>query len=464
MPALPPTCTRTRLLAAALLTAILAACGTPPPPAPVTVAKPPAEHQLPAAARQAIAQRFPDLKIVSDSSGVLPTPGVDDIAVVLKRGDISGEYVVALVAPDGQGGWRVADASQPIVPGCGKCSVSADLAPHGLYVRVIRAEGPDFENFTYQFAPGAGTEPWRLVNVTAYIPPRADAPAAPGFSASVDLLSGQRTDIIDEAGADGTLHRERQSTVPLRAAIAFGDFSFAADALDAETRKLPPVVFDPSGTLPPAAVDALRERFPKMTVRSQASGTLRGEGRDIAAVLVPADRAARTGAASDAVVAVLLAQPDGSVRLADVSGAMAHDCPTCDVQVQIAHRTLRVQTTDVNATGSVSMDYQFAFKPKDAPLRLVALRTETTQRAGDSANRRTVASTNLINGEHVETVDGVVNGKRSHNEQKTRLAPGAPIPLAAFAFDPAALGDEATAAGPPASAPAAATAAALSGS
>ena len=429
------------------LTAIVAACTTPPP-ASVAVAKPKPEHQMPEAARQALAQRFPDLAVVSDSSGV-PMPGVDDIAVVLKRGDISGEHFVALLEPDGAGGWRVAESSRPIVPGCGKCSVSADLAPHGLYVRVIRALGADFENFTYQFAPGAQAEPWRLVNVTAYIPPRDNDATSHGFSASVDLLSGQRTDIVDEAGDDATLHHERQSAVALRAPIAFGDFSFAPDALDVETRKLPPVVFDPAGTLPVAAVDALRERFPKMTVQSQSSGALRGEGRDIAAVLVPADRAARTGAAADAVVAVLLAQPDGSVKVGDVSGAMAHDCPTCDVQVQIARRTLRVQTTDVKATGSVSTDWQFAFKPKDAPMRLVGLRTETTERSAANANRRTVASTNLINGDHVETIDGVVNGHRSHNEQKTRLAPAAPVLLSDFGFDPAALLDDApTAAGP----------------
>jgi len=430
------------------LTAIVAACTTPPPK-PVAVAKPP-EHRLPDAVVRVLAERFPNQTIVSDSSSAPPTPGVDDIAVVLKKGDISGESTVALVAPDGHGGWRVADASQPIVPGCGKCSVSADLAPHGLYVRVIRADGADFENFTYQFAPGAGTEPWRLVNVTAYVPARPGDPTSHGFSASVDLLTGQRTDIVDETGTDATLHREHQSAVPLRPAIAFGDFSFAPDALDAETRRLPPVVLDPAGTLPPAAVDALRERFPTMTVKSQASGTLRGEGRDIAAVLVPADRAARTGAAADAVVAVLLAQPDGSVRLAEVSGAMAHDCSTCDVQVQIARRTLSVQTSDVTATGRTSVDYQFAFKPKDQPLRLVGVRSETTQRAADNTNRRIVASTNLVSGERVEVVEDVVNGRRSHNEQKTHLAPAAPVPLSDFAFDPTAAVDEAP---PAASAP-----------
>ena len=422
------------------LTAIVAACTTPPP-ASVAVAKPKPEHQMPEAARQALAQRFPDLAVVSDSSGV-PMPGVDDIAVVLKRGDISGEHFVALLEPDGAGGWRVAESSRPIVPGCGKCSVSADLAPHGLYVRVIRALGADFENFTYQFAPGAQAEPWRLVNVTAYIPPRDNDATSHGFSASVDLLSGQRTDIVDEAGDDATLHHERQSAVALRAPIAFGDFSFAPDALDVETRKLPPVVFDPAGTLPVAAVDALRERFPKMTVQSQSSGALRGEGRDIAAVLVPADRAARTGAAADAVVAVLLAQPDGSVKVGDVSGAMAHDCPTCDVQVQIARRTLTVQTTAVDATGSQSVAYQFAFRPKDAPLRLVGVRTETAVRSEDGDGRHTVASTNLLNGERVDVVDDIVHGRKTRSEQKSRLAVREPVVLQAFAFDPAPFAEE----------------------
>lgn len=421
-----------RALHALALTAILAACATPPPAEVAT--KPSPESRLPPGARQALAQRFPGMRVVSDSSGLLPLPGVDEIAVVLGKADGGREFTIALVAPEGPGGWRVADVSRPIVPGCAQCSVSADLAPHGLYVHVIRSEGADFENFTYQFAPGVGGEPWRLVNVTAYVPARPEDPASHGFSASVDLLSGQRTDITDDTTTGTPVHRERQSTVALRPPIAFGEFTFAADALDAETRALPPVAFDPAGTLPPAAVDALRERFPRMTVQSQASGALRADGgRDIAAVLVPAGRAAaRPGAAADAVVAVLLAQPDGGVRLADVSGAMAHDCPTCGVQVQIARRTLSVQTTDVNATGSVSTDYQFAFRPRDTGLRLVALRSETTMRAAD--------------------------GRAKRREQKTRMAPPAPVPLADFTFDPATLADDGRAE------PALASGAAVSGS
>ena len=442
MPDSRPTRWPARALSSLALTAILAACTAPPPARVAQVAKP--VHQMPAGAAQALAQRFPGRRIVSDSHGPLLEAGVDDVAVVLD-GATPGEFNVAVLAPPAAGGgaWRVVGTSRPIVPGCAQCSVSADLAPHGLYVRVIRAVGPDFENFTYQFAGAGEGEPLRLVGVTAYVPSRPGDPASHSFSASVDLLTGQRTDIVEESASDGaTTHRERQGSVPLRAPIAFDDFTFTVDALDAETRKSAPAPFDPAGTLPVAAVEALRERFPRMTVQSQSSGPLRGEGRDIVAVLVPADRAAHAGAA-DAVVAVLLAQPDGSLRLGDVSAAMAHACPTCDVQVQIARRTLSIETTEVTPTGSVSTDWQFAFRPKDAPLRLVGVRTETTLRAGDdgAARRSTVASTNLVNGDRIEVSDGVVNGRRRRSEQKSRLQVRAPVLLADFAFDPAALGD-----------------------
>jgi hypothetical protein len=444
MPDLRPSRWPARALPTLALTAILAACTTPRPP--VVQAAPKPAHQIPAGAASALAQRFPGRRVVSDSHGPLLDAGADDVAVVLE-GDVPGRFTVAVLAPPVApgGDWRVVGASRPIEPGCVPCSVSADLAPHGLYVRVIRAEGADFENFTYQFAGAGDAEPLRLVGVTAYVPPRPGEPASHSFSASVDLLTGQRTDIVEESASDGgTTHRERQGSVPLRAPIAFDDFAFTADALDAETRRSPPAPFDPAGTLPVAAVDALRDRFPRMTVQSQSSGALRGEGRDIVAVLVPADRGARAGAAADAVVAVLLAQPDGSLRLADVSAAMAHACPTCDVQVQIARRTLSIETTEVTPTGSISTDWQFAFRPKDAPLRLVGLRTETTVRDGDdgTARRSTVASTNLVSGDRVEVTDGVVNGRRRRSEQRSRLQVRAPVPLADFAFDASSLADD----------------------
>jgi hypothetical protein len=110
--------------------------------------------------------------------------------------------------------------------------------------------------------------------------------------------------------------------------------------------------------------------------------------------------------------------------------------------VQIARRTLSVQTTAVNATGSVSVDWQFAFRPKDAPLRLVGLRTETTLRTVDNTSRRTVASSNLVNGERIEVEDAVVNGRRSRREQRSRLAPHTAILLSDFAFDASALADD----------------------
>jgi hypothetical protein len=420
--------------------ALAAACTTPPPP-PVPETPLPPERQIPVGAAKALSERFPELHVVSNSSGPLLKAEINEIAVVLARGEPDSEYVVALLEPAEHDDYRLASASMPISPGCAQCSVGVDLGRHGLYVHVIRALGDDFENFTYQFAYRDGSDALTLTGVTAYVPPRPYDPIPHSFSASVDLRTGQRTDIVDESQSDDPVHRERQTTLPVRPPISFDTFTFAADALDAETRKLPPVVFDPAGTLPAAAVEALRERFPHMTVQSQASGSLRGDGsRDIVAVLAPADRTARPGAAADTVVAVLLGQADGSVRLADVSAPMAHDCPTCDVQVQIQRRLLTVQTTAISATGSESVAWRFASRSRETPLRLVAVRDEASVRSPDGDSHRTVSSINLLNGERVEVVDGVVNGRKSRSEQKViRLAVRSPIALDAFGFDPKAL-------------------------
>ena len=428
---------RSGLLATALFAA---ACSTPPPI--VEKARAP-ERQIPAGAVKALAEWFPDLPIVASSSGPLQGGDADDIAVVMARGDAAGEYVLALLEPTGRDEYRVATASQPIRPGCSQCSVGVDVARRGLYVHVIRAVGPDFENFTYRFAYFDGPGALRMTDVSAYIPSQLDDPIPHSFSASVDMITGKRTDTVEDALDDTPLHRERQTSVPVRQPITFDAFSFAADALDVETAKLAPAPFDPAAVLPPAAAQALRERFPQMTVQSQASGSLRGDAsRDIVAVLAPADRDARRGAASDTLVALLLGQPDGSVKLADVSGTVAHACPTCGVQVQIAHRTLVVQTTEVDAAGSQSVDYQFAFRPKDAPLRLVGVRSETAVRSADGDDRRYVNSANLLTGDRIDVVDAVVHGRRSRSEQKTRLPIRPPVTLAAFTFDPASLGEE----------------------
>ncbi|MEP6505507.1 MAG: hypothetical protein ABJD97_19385 [Betaproteobacteria bacterium] len=429
--------TRVGLLATA---AFVAACSTPPPIAQKPL---PPERQIPVGALKALTEWFPDLRVVANSSGPLQPGDVNDIAVVLTRGEGSGDYVLAVLEPAGHDEYRVATASQPINPGCQQCSVGVDVARHGLFVHVIRAVGPDFENFTYQFAYADVTRALRMVGVTAYIPSQPDDPIPHSFSASVDMTTGQRTDVVEDAPNDELVHRERQTSVPVRAPITFDAFSFAADALDVETRRLPPVPFDPAAMLPPVAAEALRERFPQMTVQSQASGSLRGDGsRDIVAVLAPADRPARTGAASDALVAVLLAQPDGSMKLADVSGTLAHDCPTCDVQVQIARRTLIVQTTAVDSAGSQSVDYQFAFRPRELPLRLVGVRTETAIRSANGDDRRYVNSANLLTGDRIDVVDGIVRGRKSRSEQKTRLPIRPPITLAAFAFDTNTLVEE----------------------
>ncbi len=432
-----------RLTARFALTAMAvfgAACSTPPP----IVEKPlPPERQIPVAARKALTEWFPDLHVVASTRGPLQAADVDDIAVVLTRTDGSGEYVLAVLEPAGGADYRVATASQAINPGCQQCSVGMDVARRGLYVHVIRAAGPDFENFTYRFAYADGAQALHMTEVTAYVPSQVDDPIPHSFSASVDMTTGRRTDIIEDAQDDAPVHRERQTSVPLRPPITFDAFAFTADALDAETNRLPPAPFDPAAVLPPAAAAALRGRFPQMTVQSQASGSLRGDGnRDIVAVLAPADRPARTGAASDALVAVLLGQPDGSMKLADVSATLAHGCPTCDVQVRIARRALVVQTTAVDAAGSQSVDYQFAFRAKDAPLRLVAVRTETAIRSADGDDRRYVNSANLLTGDRTDVVDAIVRGRRNRTEQKTRLPIRPPIALAAFAFDPSALPEE----------------------
>ena len=422
--------------------ALVAACGTSPPIVAAGKSVPP-ERQVPIGALAILTERFPDLHVVSSSSGPLFKPGINDIAVVLARAEQAGDHVVALLEPVDRDHYRLVNASMPIDPGCAQCRVGVDLGWQRLYVHVIRASGEDFENFTYQFAYRDGSDTLGMVGVTAYVPPRADDPIPHSFSASVDLLTGQRTDIIDESQADDPVHRERQTRLPVRPPISFDTFTFTADALDAETRQLPPAVFDPAGTLPAAAVDALRERFPRMAVQSRASGSLRGDGsRDIVAVLAPADRSARPGAAADAVVAVLLGQPDGSVKLADVSAPMAHDCPTCDVQVQIARRTLTVQTTEVSAAGSQSVAWQFASRSREAPLRLVAVRDESSVRSTDGDRRRKVSNTNLLSGERVDVSDDVVHGRKSRSEQKARLPVRSPIALEAFGFDPAVLADD----------------------
>ena len=430
---------RVGLLAAA---ALVAACGTSPPIVAGKQVVPP-DRQIPAGALAVLTERFPDLHVVSSSSGPLLKPEINDIAVVLARGEPSSDFVIALLETVGRDGYRLVNASMPIDPGCAQCRVGVDLGRHGLYVHVIRASEEDFENFTYQFAYSDGSDRLGMVGVTVYVPPRADDPIHHSFSASVDLLTGQRTDIIDESQADDPVHRERQTSLARRPPIAFDTFTFTADALDAETRELPPVAFDPAGTLPAPATDVLRERFPQMTVQSQASGSLRGDGsRDLVAVLAPVDRGARSGTAADAIVAVLMGQPDGSVRLADVSAPMAHDCPTCDVQVQIARRTLTVQTTEVSAAGSLSVAWQFASRSRDAPLRLVAVRNEASLRSGDGDKRRKISNTNLLSGERVDVSDDVVRGRKSRSEQKARLPVRPPIALEAFGFDPAVLADD----------------------
>ena len=103
---------------------------------------------------------------------------------------------------------------------------------------------------------------------------------------------------------------------------------------------------------------------------------------------------------------------------------------------------LTVQTTEVSATGSQSLAWQFASRSREAPLRLVAVRDETSVRSNDGDTHRKVSSTNLVSGERIDQSDDVVHGRKSRSEQKARLPVRSPIALAAFGFDPAVLADD----------------------
>ena len=110
-----------------------------------------------------------------------------------------------------------------------------------------------------------------------------------------------------------------------------------------------------------------------------------------------------------------------------------------------------ILTETVGAGGSQSVAWQFASRSREAPLRLVAVRGEASVRLADGSSRRTVSNTNLVSGERVDVSDDVVRGRKSRHEQKARLPVRSPIALEAFAFDPAAFGEDARDAKPEAS-------------
>ncbi len=163
-------------------------------------------------------------------------------------------------------------------------------------------------------------------------------------------------------------------------------------------------------------------------------------GHDLAVVLAPPPAA---GPEADTTLALLLAQPDGSLKLGATSGSLTRACRGCDVQVQIAHRALVVQTTSTDAAGTHIVGYQFMATPKDKPgtLRLVGVRTVLADRSGGDSHRY-VNTANLVTGDKLDVVEEVTHGHRNRVEHASKVALRPAIALAGFAFDPARLDAE----------------------
>ena len=426
--------------AGAVLATLLSGCGTPrpsPPPAPVHRVEPYADAGLPASAARALTQRFPYMHALGHSAGRLQVDDADDLAVVLAPAGQASDAVVAMLVTGAGGDYRVATVSRPVAPGCDACTVTVDIAHHLLSVHVMRPSDPEFERLTWQFGYRDNGDTLRLVGVTAAQPP-GDDPIAHGYAISTDLVDGAKVDTLDPTQADPARRRELRSTVPVRPKIAFDAFTFAPQALAPELRRQPVSAFEPQESLPPAAVALLHARFPGATVQSRSAGVLRADGvHDIAVVLAPAP-----GTDADATLALLLAQPDGSLRLGAVSGPLTHACRGCDVQVQIAHKALVVQTVATDASGTHVAGYQFVATPKPGAMRLVGVRTVLASHDGSGDSHRYVNTANLVTGDKLDVVEDVTHGHRNRVERASKFTPRPPVMLAGFAFDPSKLDAE----------------------
>ena len=429
-----------RFLAAAFAAAaLLPGCGTvhaPPPPVPAPRHEPPTDATLPPAALRALAQRFPALHPIGHGLGHLQVDDADDLAVLLEPPGQPADAVVAVLVTGAGGDWRVATTSRPVAPGCDTCTVTVDIARKILSVHVMRPSDPEFERVTWQFGYRDSDDALRLVGVTA-AQPAGDDPIAHSYAITANLLNGTKLDTLDAGASDPSRRRELRSTVSLRPAIAFDAFAFSPQALAPELRRLPVSAFEPQETLPASAATLLHARFPGATVQSRSVGALRADGpRDLAVVLAPPP-----GADADTTLALLLAQPDGSLKLGATSGPLTRACRGCDVQVQIAHRALVVQTVASDSSGTHIVGYQFMAGPKDkaGALRLVGVRTVHASRSGDGDSHRYVNTANLVTGDKLDVIEDVVQGRRNRVEHASRIAVRPPILLAGFAFDPGKL-------------------------
>jgi len=424
----------------AFLAVLLAGCAShAPAPAPAPEprrAEQPADTGLPAAAARAIAQRFPGMHPVGHSAGHLQVDDADDLAVVLAPQGQPSEAIVAVLVTGAGGEYRVATNSRPTAPGCDTCTTTVDIARKLLSVHVMRPSDPDFERITWQF--GYTDDALRLVNVTA-AQPAGDDPIAHGYAISTNLVTGAKVDTLDPTQTDTSRRRELRSTVPLRRAIAFDTFDFTPPSLGPELRRQPPSAFEPQEGLPSAAALLLRRAFPGATVRAYSAGPLRVDGpRDLVVVLDP------PGAGdTDTALALLLAQPDGNLKLGATSGPVTRGCHGCDVQVLIAHRALVVQTTSVDGADTHIVGWQFMAAPKDkaGALRLLGVRTVLASRSGTDTHRY-VNTTNLVTGDKLDVVEDVVRGQRKRAEHASKLPVRLPIPFAGFTFDTSKLDAE----------------------
>jgi hypothetical protein len=431
-------------LAAATVAALaLAGCASnhPAPPAPVVHhVEQPTDAGLPAAASRALNQRFPYMHPVGHSSGHLQVDDADDLAVVLAPIGQSSDAIVAVLVSGPGGEYRVATASKVVAPGCDTCTTTVDIAHKLLSVHVMRPSDPEFERVTYQFGYRDTDDELRLVGVTA-AQPAGDDPIAHSYAITTSLLNGAKVDTLDATQTEPTRRRELRSTVSLRPAIAFDAFTFTPQALGPELRRQPVSAFEPVEALPAAAATLLHARFPGAAVQAHSVGPLRDGTRDIAVVLAPA---AGTGAEGDATLALLVAQPDGSLKLGAASGPLTRNCRGCDVQVQIAHRALVVQTMSTDTSGTHIVGWQFMATAKDKPgaLRLVGVRTVLASRSGNGDSHRYVNTANLVTGDKLDVIEDVTHGHRNRVERAGKVPVRPAIALAGFAFDPGKLDAE----------------------
>jgi hypothetical protein len=141
---------------------------------------------------------------------------------------------------------------------------------------------------------------------------------------------------------------------------------------------------------------------------------------------------------------VLLGQPDGGMKLGAVSGPVTRECPGCDVLLEIARRTLIVQTRGGDATSTQTRGYQFALvgKTAAAPLRLIGVRSVSVTRAGNGDVHRSVTTANLLTGDKLDVTEDLVRGSRQRARHAGHVPLRPAIAFAGFGFDPSRLDAE----------------------